>query len=407
MIRPFSILGLPLTGLLCLGAACDEGDDAGDATAVPEVDVRTRAIPGYPAVVEACRTPVAEPTRLIVSATDDDTGAIGWVDIAHRTVHRDLALAQTDLGLAFDGRYVYGLNRFNFDYIDILDPEANLASVSQFSVATGEMSANPHAVHVDRQGEAYVTLFGSNVLRVFDVQNPALPVAVRDLDVSGFADADGTPEMSMIIACGDVAFISIERLDRNASFAPVDGTFLVPINLIDDRAYDFAPDPQLDAVPLLGLGAKQVRTDPRDPSGRTVLVLNSGLESVNLATGVSTWVIDAATFEAQGFGRFEVRTFDLGADGALYFVIAAPDWSEHGLYRASLEGAGTDLELLVGGLQTSTGDLEVVANEVWISDTTVGASGLRVFTLGAEGATEIEGSPFGTGLPPYGILPLP
>jgi hypothetical protein len=135
-------------------------------------------------------------------------------------------------------------------------------------------------------------------------------------------------------------------------------------------------------------------------------LLTSGLERIDLSTGTTEWVIEEGTFVDAGFGQYQLRDFDVGADGMLYFSLANADFSEHMIYRASMEGGGADLELLVAGLQTVTGDLEIVGTEAWFSDTTLGSSGLRVFDLSADPAQEVEGSPFATGLPPYGLLPL-
>lgn len=396
-----------LLGALVPMFACDSSAEDGDEGSVERDPVDAGTLPGYPVLTAPCQLAPSEPTRLVVSSTDDDTGALGLVDVVHRTIRTDLALAETDIGLAYDGQSVYAINRFNFDYVDVLDP-SNLALRTQFSVAvTDEASANPSGLIVDGEREAYVTLFGADVIRVFDVANPAAAIPVRDIDMSSFADADGTPEMGLILACGDTAFVVIERLDRNLMFQPVDSSYLVPLDLRQDRFYDVQPGTLPDGIALRGLGGNRARLDPRDPSGHTVLLLNSGLEAVDLASGTTTWVISDEVLQARGIGRYELRNFDVGADGMLYFVIAAPDWSEHGLYRASLEGGGADLVQLVGGFQTVTGAIEVIGREVWIADTTIGASGLRIFELTEAGAVEVAGSPIGTGLPPYGMLGLP
>jgi len=412
------MLRLRFPSILLLGAlvptfACDPEPDApGESSAASDSSntgdpVDAGPLPGYPMLTAPCRLDPVDPTRLVVSSTDDDTGAVGLVDVLHRTIRTDLALAQTDLALSYDDQSVYVINRFNFDYIDVLDP-ANLALRTQFSVSVSdEVSANPVGLVVDAEREAYVTLFGADVIRVFDVSNPAAALPVRDIDMSSMADADGTPEMGLIVACGDTAFIVIERLDRNLMFQPVDASFMVPLDLRQDRFYDVQPGALPDGFALRGLGGNRARLDPRDPAGHTILLLNSGLEAVNLATGTTTWVISDATFQAMGVGRYQLRNFDIGADGMLYFVIASSDWTEHGLYRASLEGGGADLEPLVGGFQTVTGAIEVIGSEGWFADTTIGASGLRIFTITAEGLVEAPASPLGTGLPPYGMIGLP
>ena len=330
------------------------------------------------------------------------------MDVATKTVRIDLALAQTDIGLATSGSEAYVINRFGSDFVDILDLDDDLKLLSEFSVAIDDdRSSNPQALHVNSAGEAYISLLGDDSLQVVDVTDPTQVDPLRKVDFSHFADDDGLPEIGTFIGCGDTLFVGVERLDRNNGWAPVDSTFLVPITTGTDQFFDWNSDHDgSDGIELLGLGIKSVRADPASTSGHSVLVLSSGLERVDLAAGTSSWVISDQAFSDLDIGRFQLRSFDIHADGTLYFVIASADFSEHGIHRASLDGQGADLELVVGSLQTVTGQIEVIGNEAWFPDTTIGASGLRIFDLSVDPVSEV-GSALSTGLPPYGFLPLP
>ena len=397
------------------------GDDGGDSYGSPDdqadgtetddgdtMDDDSGPIAGYPELDAACRFPVAEPSRFAVSASDDNTGSIGLVDVADRRVQPDLALAQTDIALDVHGDRLYAINRLGFDYVDVLDLNDDLALLAEFAVSVDEeRSANPHTLVVDEHGHGYLSVFGGDAVQVFDVSDVDDIALLDTVELAPFADDDGLPEMGMMVACGNVGFVAIERLDQNQGWAPVDHSYLVPFEMDTNATFDFDDTHQgPDAIELLGVGPKNFRADPSDPAGHTLLLLTSGLERIDLASGSSEWVIDAEVFEAQGFGRYQLRDFDVGADGWLYFSLANADFTEHMIYRGSLDGGGEDLELVIGGLDTVTGDLEVVGSDVWFSDTTVGASGLRVFDVATQPAQEIEGSPFATGLPPYGLLPL-
>ena len=351
---------------------------------------------------------MSEPATLAVSSTDDATGAVGLVDVATKQIRRDLALAQSDIGLSAHGSHLFVINRFGFDFVDVLDRDDDLALVSEFSVAIDEdRSSNPHDLIVTENDEAYVSLFGDDQIQVFDLSDPGDPKPLRTVDLAAFADADGLPEMGKLVACGDVAFVAVERLDRDASWASVDGTHLVPFALGSDRFYEWdAAHPGADEVDLLGLGAKALRADPRETGGHVGLLLSSGLERVDFAAGSSEWVISDAIFEAAGIGRYQLRDFDVGGDGNAYFAVATSDFSEHQIWRASLDGEGQDLEMVVSGLQTVTGSMEIVGDVLWFADTTIGSSGLRVFDIGAATVVEV-GTPISTGLPPYGLLALP
>ncbi|MEE9384070.1 MAG: hypothetical protein V3V08_11725 [Nannocystaceae bacterium] len=408
----FYTRNLPAVVLPCLAAACaatgqeeaaesdDTGTDGGD---VPQVEA------GYPPLAAPCRFPIAEPTRLAVTSSDGASGAVGLADTVTRTVQTDLAAAQTDTSLAFFDDRLFVINRLGFDYIDVLDLGNALALLAQFSVSTDpDASSNPSSMVMSASGEAYVSLFGDDVLQVVDMSAPEGPTLARTISLSHFADDDGIPEMGLLIECGEVLFVAVERLDRNETWQPVDVTYLVPLRAAQDTLYDFDVSHEgADGVALLGAGAKEFRADPADDTGHRILLLSSGLERVDLALGTSEWVIDAATFAAAGFGPFQLRSFDIGSDGMAYFVLAKGDWSQHMIYRASLDRGGMDLERMAGELQTITGDLEVIGMHAWFTDTTIGASGLRIFDLSTVPATELSNPPLPTGLPPYGLLPLP
>jgi hypothetical protein len=58
------------------------------------------------------------------------------------------------------------------------------------------------------------------------------------------------------------------------------------------------------------------------------------------------------------------------------------------------------------GLRSTTGALEIVGDELWFADTTLGSSGLRVFDLSGASVVELEFSPLAVGLPPLALAPL-
>lgn len=414
--RPFPTrLGAVGGSILLLAGAVGCGESVGPGPSSDgggTGDDGTPVVSGYPELTAACRMPVETPTRFAVSSTDFSTGAVGLVDVASRSVRPDLALAQTDTSFAVDGDRLYVLNRFMFDFVDILDLSGDLALLGEFAVPISEeRSSNPHDLHVTADQEAYVTVYGGDEVRVFDVADPDAVVPLRDVDLSAFADDDGIPEASRIIPCGDVAFVAVERLDRDGGWGPVDHTLLVPLGLGDDSLFDWRDArPGPDGIELEGTGLVGVRADPDDGTGHVILALTSGLERVDLAAGIREWVIPESAFSELGVGAYQLRSFDVRAGEAgeheVYFVVASEDFSEHGIHRASLDGGGEDLEPVVGGLQTVTGSLEIVGDRAWFADTTVGASGIRVFDLAAEPVVQV-GETLGTGLPPYALFPLP
>ncbi len=361
---------------------------------------------GYPVLAEPCIGPVVQPTHLLVTSTDFSTGAVGLVEIATREVQADLALASTDAVPTVWAERAFVINRFGYDWIDELDPRAQLELVHEFPIQPTSLavSANPQALVFDPAGRAWISLYGAPELQVWQVPLAGAVEPLVSFDMAEFADADGVPELGSLIACGELVFAVGERIDRE-SWAPADDTWLIPIatTLDAEALFEFDSDHAgPDAIDLLGTGFGAWRLDPSDPSGHTILVLDSGLERIDLAAGTSEWLIPESEFAALGLTRLHLAGFDLDDQGRAWIAAATPNFAEYRIYTL-------DLVEVVTGLHSVSGELEIVGDELWFADTTLGSSGLRVFDLASVEATEIvefEFSPVAVGLPPLGLAPI-
>lgn len=399
---------LPLLGLAAL--ACDP-------QASPPRDVAAceapPAIAGPPALSGPCVGDVAEPTRLVVTTTDFATGAVGLVDLRTGEVTPDLALASTDAKPYVHGDRVFVLQRYMFDALDILDADAQLALLGQFGLVVDDVpSTNPHAVALGPDGRAYVSLFGAPGLQVLDIADPAAIRCDDPIDLCPVADADGTPEASLLIRCGDTLFVSIERLDRDRGFALTeDHDALAAVDLASGRLHDFDPDADgVQSLPLLGPWAKQWRLDPRAADGRAIYVLSSGLERVDLAAGASAWAVDPAALAALGLDDYRLpQAFDLDRDGRVAYLAAyTADYSEVLLLRADLEADASNIEIFAEGLQSVEQTLEVAGDTLWFGDRSHAAAGLRAWDISVDPPTpRFAGEPLPTGLPPYALVAIP
>jgi hypothetical protein len=405
MIRKLSIASLSLISLAC---APQVPDDPSGPPPLIEAEIES----GYPSVTQACRAPVSEPTHLVVTSTDFATGAVGLVELATRTVQADLALASSDAVPLVDGERVFVVNRYGFDYIDELDPHDDLALLHEWAIASAsglDAASDPHDLVLDPNGHAWVTLHGAPELQrfAFPTLHGADVAGELAVDLSNFADADAIPEVSLALACGELLFVSAERIDR-ASWVPAESTVLIPVRAGDEpKLFEFdAEHDGSDAIELLGTGVGAWRLDPADSSGRTILLRNSGIERVDLVSGTSEWVVPQAVFEDAGYLRLQLGGFDLDASGRMWVAAANEDFSEYRLLRVDLSGPEPSLVVEVAGLQSITGALEIVGDEAWFSDTTMGASGLRIFDLSSSPVQESADSPLPVGLPPMGLAPL-
>lgn len=401
-----------LPALLALG--CELSGPATSATTTdgPPPSDAPPPIAGWPTAVGACVGEPAAPTRLLVTTTDFSTGGVSVVDLASFTADRDVALGSTDAKPHFFGGAAYVLHRYGIDALDVLDPAAGFALLAQRAVAAAGdvVSANPHALAVGPDGRGYITLFGAPELQVWDLRDPARPALERRIDLTPLADADGNPEASEAILCGDVLFVALDRVDQAHELVPTDTRGqLAAVDLASGAVHDADPDaPGAQPLALLGQWARQFRLDPADPTGRTALVLTSGIERVDLSSGTSSWALAPARITALGLDDFRLpQAFDLGPDGAdVYLAAYDPDFSAVSLYHAALD-SDAPLEKFAGGLQSVEQTLEVVGDRLYFGDRTHGASGLRAWDLRTDPPAPLPGSPLGLGLAPYAAIAIP
>jgi len=386
-------------------APSDLGDDDG------AIELGPAPIAGYPRIDAACGEAPAEPRFLVVTTTDFSTGALSALDLASGEVLADVALGSTDARPFAHRGLVYLLHRYMLDALDVVDPAAAWQTVHQLAITADEgASANPQTLAFADDDLAYVTLLASSRIPVLDLADPRAPTPVGTLDLRRLADDDGSPEPGLAIACGGTLFVALQRLDRHDGFRPLhDRDLVVALDRASGRLHDLDPDaPGVQGIELAGLWARQWRRDPTDPSGRTLLVLTTGLERLDLAAGASEWLIAPEALTAIGVTSYlQPQSFALDAQGRVYIASYTADFAEVQVHRFD-PSAPPPLApyAILGGVQTAEQALEIADDTLWIGDRTLGASGLRAYDLGHDPPLPLVG-PLSTGLAPYAIAPLP
>ncbi len=408
MTRRYAMLSV--TASLVLAACLSEpGDSLSDSAA--DLEDLPPTLDDGPVLTAPCGAgPVTSPRRLIVTTTDFSTGAVGLLDLETASFTPDLALATTDSlpVVHADGR-VFVLHRYAFDSLDVLAGD-NLQLQHQLSLGRpGVATSNPHGLALTAD-QAVITLFGTPELLVVDL-GPGAPQIRDSIDLRALADADGNPEASLVIRCGDTVFVSIERLDAADMLTPTEAhAHVAAIDLPRRQIHDLDPDtPGVQAFPLLGPWAKQWQLDPHDPDGHTLLVLTSGLERVDLNTRTSTWAVDAALVTAAlgSDDRFLTQAFALDTAGYVYFAAYRPDFTEVVLLRGDLD-ASTPLIEFASGLQAVERALVVTGETLWFGDRSPANPGLRAWDLTYDPPQpRFAGKAVATGLPPYALTASP
>lgn len=334
-----------------------------------------------------CELGPASPTRLAVITNDFmDPASVHVLDLASRELAVDIAPAPMDPALAWGQGKLVVIGRFGFDSLDVLDGETWAPLMSLAVKVDGVADANPQALTFAADGRAYLSLFASATVPIYDLALPSEDSQVGALDLSDFADRDGSPEPGVSFVCGGTLFVGIQRL---VDFVPVDISALVAVDLTSGAPIDLDPGaagPQ--ALPLLGPWPKQVRRDPTDPDGHTVLVLTSGVERVDLVHGTSSWAVTPETLAMVGVDGFDVQAFEVAADGASAWILATDgDFPQSALFHVALDGAGPAGKLLAD-LHTGGALIERAGDELWLGDADAAQPRLRVLDLEADPPAE-------------------
>jgi hypothetical protein len=409
---------VPLVAL-ALATACADPllhDPSGGSSGGGEPPV----VSDLPTLMEACDLDHGGST-LVITTTDFSTGSVTVVDTRNRVVTPDVALATTDSIPFAVGERVYVVSRFGHDFVDVLEPgPTTWPSRGQYAIATDQTSApNPHSIAIASDGLAYVPLFGAGTVRVMDFDQPPGSATVRDIDLSAFADDDGNPEPSLAIACGDIVFVTIQRLD--GAFMPVGPDALVPIDTRRGVALDLDPDrPGGQGIELAGTWLRQLRRDPTDPTGHTLLGLTTGIERIDLSTGAVDWTVTPEVLARAGINHpLLPLSFDTSSDGTAAYLAAYGSndptvdcsldpgrcYDRASLYDVVRDDPSATPRMFATDFDAVDHTLEVLQQELWFGSNRRGNGGLFVFDLEGDAPSQIDG-PLSTGLPPYSLTAM-
>lgn len=409
---------LLLVGLQTSGACADPLLEPPANIDEDDGSIVTPLLEGWPEPAPCALDPL-DATTLLITTTDFATGALSVVDTRTDTVDNDVALGSPDaIPFADNGRIAL-VHRFGYDFIDFLTPGTWTSRGQHALSAQDTSSPNPHALVFDDEGLAYVTLFGSKDLLVMDPTLPVGSAVVDHIDLSAFADPDGTPEASQMLRCGDTLWVGVERLDRDNGFARTDGDQLIAIDLAQRTPYDL--DLEVSGgqgLRLRGAWLKQIRRDPTDERGESLLALTSGIERIDLSFGDVQWAVSPEAFAAAGLqSELQPISFDVSADGTRAWVAGygpaddlqvdcaadpGPCFEQARLFEVDLTAASPVLVEFHAGLQAVERAVQRVGDTLWVGSRQSDGPGLYTFDLTTTPPTLSDG-PRSTGLPPYSL----
>lgn len=338
----------------------------------------------------------ARQQRAFVLGSDFQTGSFATVDLASRRVEPTSRerVTGSDAVVRMHHGVIYVLNRFLANTIQAFDAES-LRPL--FHCSTGPVT-NPHDIAVVDADKAYVTAYESNRLLIV---NPSPRPDCSDfvtgsIDLSGFADADGVPEMDQMLIIGDRLYVSLEQLDRRNFFEPARNGCIVTIDVETDTVVTYVDlsgtNPFASTKGLVRFNGDIVIAE----AGRFG-VNDGGIERMHPATNtVSGFFITGA--ELGG----DISDFVMLSEHLGYVALSGPSTST---VVAIDPAAGRVLRTVYdrGGFVP---DIEVNdRGELYVADRRFGQPGLRLYR--AADGSELLPSILPIGLPPFDMLFLP
>jgi hypothetical protein len=336
--------------------------------------------------------------QALVYSTDFSTGYYSrMATVPPYTPTLQVGLTCSDGAARSSGALTAIVGRFGCDYLQFLDTQNGFATTAQWSTGNG---TNPQDFVTVSPTRIYVSLYERNYLLIM---NPQTGQHLGQIDLSAFSDSDGIPEASSMVRVGDLAFVALQRLDRNNNFLPTNPSYVAVIDCNTDSIIDV--DPQADGTQAIELLGRNPFDDLiYDPVRQKIAVANVGLFGV-LDGGVE-WV-NPLTLQADGVFISELT---LGGDlnrNRLYFECTGYAIINDANFYTKLVQYDHCSGTLMGTCRTTNGftlsDLEIASDGVlFLAERDLIAPGVRLYQLPA--CNQITVMPVAFGLPPADIL---
>jgi hypothetical protein len=328
-------------------------------------------------------------------------GALTLMDMNPPWDHDDNYLGMHyDVWACFHEGLVYLVNRQDADNIQILDPQDDFATVRQFSVGAG---ANPQEICFVDATRAFVTRYDDTDLWEVD---PSTGSHTDTIDLSPLADADGLPEMQGMAIHGGLLYVTVQRLDRDAYWAPVPPSYLAVIDLADNALLDMDPaTPGVQGIPLCATNPNYgIERDPRTGDfliceAGDFLLYDGGIERFDPVTQQSAGLI---VTEAQLQGELTVGKT---ADGIALFAIYFDASYQTRVVACDLaSGAVTDTIASAAEYAYAQLHIDPSRGQLFVADRGYADPGIRIFDL--ETYAPLSAGAIRVGLYPLFLLPM-
>jgi hypothetical protein len=358
------------------------------STSIVSIAAYLVGIAGCTGELASGETPV--PGSALVVTTDYETGAYAAVDPVRRSAVPNVEIIHQDAVCRADPvtGYVFIVARRLADAIEVVDTAGSWDLFAEYSVGAG---TNPQDIAIVSAERAYVARYDEPSLLVVD---PLDGAELGTVDLSPYADGDGSPEAAWLLVHGDRVYTAMQKLvdfavDGPSSVAVVDAASgqvereitLAGANMYGKMRYAAA----IDRIPLILVGrfgeldGGIQLLDPNDDTVSPYVVTEAALGG-----DLSDAVIASAEM---GFAVIGVPAEDGEKTRLVGFD---PSTGEVG--QTLVESDGWDLGFI---------ELDADGDELWVADRNPTRPGVRIFD--AATGTELTDRPIDVGLPPFMI----
>ena len=333
--------------------------------------------------------------QAVMTTTDYNSGNLSSLDLQTQVATLDHLTIHSDATVRVYRDQVYVINRLGQDNVIVLDSGDLKTPLTQYSTGNG---SNPHDMAFASGDKAYISRYGRTQLLIV---NPATGDSLGAVDLSGFADADGLPEMSQLALYGNRLFVACQRLDRDNGWVPTDASAIAVIDVATDQVVD---------VDGNAAGVQGIAMAGKNPAGAAQRGDKWLLSHVNLFADLADGgieVIDLANLRSEGIALGEMAlggnlsSLTMVSDSEGYIVVTDANFANmvkrFDLATQSVSG----LEGLSGGFVPGLG---AFAGQLYVLDrgsvADPASAGVKIFDVNTN---QLVAGPISTGLPPSSI----
>lgn len=334
--------------------------------------------------------------QAVITTTDFSSGGFSSVDLSTNVASNDHLNIHSDASIKTYLDKVYIINRLGQDNVIVLNKDDLKTPLTQYSVGNG---TNPHDMAFVSESKAYISRYGLSRLLVV---NPTTGDSLGSVDLSGFADADGLPEMSQLAMYNNRLFVACLRLDQNNGFAPTDFSVIAVVDVTTDQLVD------VDANTAGVQGIVMTGKNPAGVSQQGAKWVVSTVNTFGDLTDGGIEVIDLANLKSDGVVIGEtvlggnLNSLVMVSDNKGYVVVSDANFANLVVgFHLATKVVSEKLGNISGGFIPSLGVFDrrlYVLDRGSFSDPASG--GVKVFDVNTN---QLLVGPIATGLPPSQI----